>query len=87
MNVSVHDDMVRWAYDNQCREDRIASLAAYLDEAAERGIEKAKDFLRLGATILAERAKVMMRRANVRTVVPREASSSRGLTTGLSRKR
>jgi len=71
MNVSVHDDLVRWAYDNQCMKDRIASLAAYLDEAAERGIEKAKDFLRLGATILAERAKVMMRRVNVRTVVPK----------------
>jgi Predicted N-acetylglucosamine kinase len=71
MNVSVHDDLVRWAYDNQCRKDRIASLAAYLDEAAEKGIEKAKDFLRLGATILTERAKVMMRRANVGTVVPK----------------
>ncbi|MGC9106366.1 MAG: BadF/BadG/BcrA/BcrD ATPase family protein [Thermoprotei archaeon] len=69
MGVATHDDLVKWAYENQCKKDKVASLAALLSEAADRGISKAEDFLREGAIVLADRVKVMMARINVDLVV------------------
>ncbi len=69
LGIVTHDDLVKWAYESQCKKDRVASLAAFLNEAAGRGIAKADDFLREGAGVLVERVKVMMTRIKVNVVV------------------
>lgn len=69
LKINTHDDLVKWAYENQCKKDKVASITAMVSEAADLGFVKAKEFLIEGAEVLASRAVFLVERTGIKTVV------------------
>ena len=69
LRINTHDDLVKWAYENQCRKDKIASITAIVGEAADLGVVRAKEFLIEGAELLASRVAFLVERTGIKTVV------------------